>query len=136
MHTTNYFNTFIAVAEDCPVTTAAIPPDKGGTKTVAGWQFDIIYNNPYQFTSDDVLFKIHALRNNIAAKDMAKERENFFSKGQACLRSSPLGKRYGWGIHCNEEGKVALYAMESEEYKKLVKDKKLAQKKAMRSKRG
>lgn len=135
MHTTNYFKTFIPVADDCPVSAAEIPPDKGGAKTVAGWQFDIIRNNPYQFTSDEVLFKVHAIRNNIAAKDIAKEREKFFSRGQACLRSSPLTRRYGWGIHCNEEGKVALYAMESADYRQFSSDKKLKQQKALRSKR-
>jgi hypothetical protein len=28
IHTTNYFNTFIEVAEDCPVIVAEVPPQK------------------------------------------------------------------------------------------------------------
>jgi len=35
MHTTDYRNTFIAVAEDYPVVIAEIPPTKGTEKTVA-----------------------------------------------------------------------------------------------------
>jgi hypothetical protein len=35
---------------------------------------------------------------------------------------STLAKRYGWGIHNNAEGKVALIAVESGDYKRLMKD--------------
>ena len=135
MHTTNYHNTFIEIAEDCPVTTAQIPPDNAGEKTIAGLQYEIIKKNPYKHTSDDVLFSVYATRNEITPKELAKERENFFSKGQACFRSSPLGKRYGWGVHSNEEGKVAIYGMDTAEYKKMMSDKKLKVVNAMRSKR-
>jgi hypothetical protein len=135
IHTTNYTNTFIEVAEDCPVKMAEIPPVKT-EKTVANLQFEMIIDNPYQFTSDDVIFHVHALRNGITGKQILKdEREKFFSKGQPCLRSSPLTKRYGWGVHFNAEGKVAIYPAESPEYKKLRKDPSLVHVKAMRSKR-
>ncbi len=135
MHTANYINTFIAVAEDCPVTTAQIPPLKGDNKTVANLQFDMIMDNPYKYTSDDVIFKVHAIRNSIGAAAQKAEREKFFSKGQPCLRSSPLTKRYGWGVHSNAEGKVAIYAVNSPEYKKLLADKKIAHTQGMRSKK-
>jgi hypothetical protein len=46
-----------------------------------------------------------------------------------------LGKRYGWGIHNDEDGKVALYAVESDEYKRFVNDNSIKHLKAMRSKR-
>jgi len=135
MKTTNYFNTFIEVAEDCPVKKAEMPPEKE-EKTVANLQFEMIYDHPYKYTSDDVIFHVYATKNKITGKQqLAAERERFFSKGQACLRSSPLTKRYGWGVHSNEEGKVAIYAVESAEYKKLSKHKTLKQVKAMRSKR-
>lgn len=64
-----------------------------------------------------------------------KEKTKFFSKGQACFRASPLTKRYGWGVHSNAEGKIALYAVGSEEYQKLSEDQALKHLKAMRSKR-
>jgi len=51
------------------------------------------------------------------------------------MRASALTKRYGWGVHANEEGKIALYGADSEEYKKFVKDKNLQHVKAMRSKK-
>lgn len=136
MKTTNYINTFIEVAEDCPVAAAEVPGQRGAEKTAANIQFETVIEHPYQFTSDDVIFKVHALKNRINGTALAAEREKFFSKGQPCLRASPLTKRYGWGVHSDENGKIALYAVESAEYKKLAKDKNLAHVKAMRSKRG
>lgn len=135
MHTTNYFDTFISVADDCPADKAEVPAVKGDKKTVANLQFDILIDNPYKFTSDDVLFKVHALRNGIGTSAQKAEREKFFSKGQPCMRCSPLTKRYGWGVHADSKGRIALYAIDSPEYKKLEADKKLAHTKGMRSKR-
>lgn len=135
MHTTNYINTFIEVAEDCPLSKAEIPPEKNSEKSIAKLQYEMIVSYPYKYTSDDVIFKIYAIRNNIKEEEVYKEREKFFSKGQPCFRSSPLPKRYGWGIHSDDQGKIALYAVESEEYKKLSRDINLKQIKAMRSKR-
>jgi hypothetical protein len=134
MKTTNYFNTFIEVAEDCPVEEAEIPPQKT-EKTAANIQFEMISNHPYKYTSDDVLFEIYAMKNKISNTKRAAAREEFFSKGQPCFRSSPLTKRYGWGVHSNEEGKIAIYPLGSSDYKKFAKEKSLAHVKAMRSKR-
>ncbi|SMC66449.1 DUF6157 family protein [Moheibacter sediminis] len=133
MHTTNYYNTFIEVSEDCPVFESEIPQQKGDNKSVALLQFEMISHNPYKYTSDEVLFNIYVLRNNLSPNQ--KEKEKFFSKGQACLRASPLGKRYGWGIHFDENGRMALYNLDSPEYQKLKGDISLTHLKAMRNKR-
>lgn len=135
VHSTNYENAFIAIADDCPVKMGEVPPLKGENKTVANLQFEILIDHPYEFTSDDVLFQVYAIRNNIKKSELKTARAEFFSKGQPCFRASPLTKRYGWGVHNNEEGKIALYACETPEYKKLAKDKKLQVVKAMKSKR-
>ncbi len=132
MHTTNYFNAFIEVADDCPIKAAEIPPVKGDKKTVANIQFDMIIHHPYKYTSDDVIFQVYSEKNEVKGK---AAREAFFSKGQACLRTSPLTKRYGWGVHSDDKGRVALYPMESKEYKVFSKDKSLEHTKGMRSKK-
>lgn len=134
MHTTNYLNTFIEIAEDNPTQAAEIPPQKGEKQTVANMQFDMIMAHPYRYTSDDVLFHVFATKNN-RTDHLERERELFFSKGQPCFRASPLTKRYGWGLHNNEEGKIALYPAESTEYQQFVKDDTLKKVKATRSKR-
>jgi hypothetical protein len=135
MHTTNYLETFIESAEDCPVEKAEIPQLKNGEKTIAFIHYELIINNPYGYTSDDVIFNTFVQKNNIGKDNVEAERITFFSKGQACLRSSPLTKRYGWGVHSDKEGKVAIYPMESKEYKKFADSKSLNHLKGMRAKR-
>lgn len=133
-HTTNYKSTFIAIAEDCSKDASAVPnssPDKA--KSIAALQYDMITNNPSKFTSDEVLFAIHCERKDITESQKNAEKEQFFSKGQPCFRASPLAKTYGFGFHFDEESKVTLIPMESEEYEKLSNDESLNQVKAMRS---
>jgi hypothetical protein len=48
---------------------------------------------------------------------------------------SVLAKRNGWGIHNNAEGKIALIAVDSPEYKRLMKDPHTTKVKAFRSTR-
>lgn len=134
-HTTNYCNTLIKVAPDTRKESAEAPPVKGDKLSVANIQYDMISSRPYQLTSDDVIFNTYALRNELTDSELEAARERFFSKGQPCLRTSPLTKTYGWGIHCNGEEKVALVAMESEEYERLANDRSVNQVEAMRSKK-
>jgi hypothetical protein len=135
LHTTNYQNTFIEIAGDCPETSGEMPPAKGENKTAANLQFDMLIDSPYKYTSDDVLFQVYAIKNGLKKAELKEGREQFFSKGQPCLRASPLTKRYGWGVHSDEKGKVAIYGCETAEYKKFAKDKSLLVVKAMKSKR-
>jgi len=135
IHTTNYKNTLIEVASDCPAKAGQTPLTKGTLKSVANIQFELISQYPYRFTSDDVLFEVHAQRNQLIKKEYTEARANFFSKGQPCLRASPLAKRYGWGIHHNEESKIALLGVETAEYQEMMKDESIKKVKAMRSKR-
>lgn len=135
IHTTNYYNTFIEIAEDCAVLTGAVPPVKGENPTIAKLQYDKIKMNPYQFSSDEVLFSVFAGRKEIPESEWEVQRQIFFSKGQPCFRASPLSKSYGWGIHFNAEGKIALYGRETAEYSQLMGDGSVKKLKAMRSKR-
>ena len=135
MHSTNYFNTLIEIAEDCPATHGEIPPMNGARKSVARLQFEMLHGHPYEFTSDDVLFAVFAERKEIPEEDLAEQRMLFFAKGQPCFRASPLTKRYGWGVHSNDEGKIALLGVESEAYQNMVTNNAITKKKAMRSTR-
>ena len=134
-HTTNYYNTFIEIAEDCKTDKGEMPPIKGGKKTVANLQFEILYENPYKYTSDEVLFGVFAMRKEFEKGEMDEQRAHYFSKGQPCFRASPLTKSYGWGIHNDKEGKIAMYGAETEEYQKFIADDSIKKVKAMRSKR-
>lgn len=135
VHTTNYEIAFIAIADDCPTSIGEIPPMKGDKKTIAAIQFEILKKNPYKYTSDDVLFQVFAEKNDLTENELVEARKAYFSKGQACFRASPLTKRYGWGVHHNAEGKIAIYGCESEEYEKFMNDDSIKVYKAMRSSR-
>jgi hypothetical protein len=134
-HTTNHENTFIAVADDCTAASGEVPPTKGKKKSVANIQFELVSKRPYQLTSDDVVFGVYAERNDLTVDELAEARKVFFSKGQPCLRASPLTKRYGWGVHSDKAGRVAIFGRETPEYERLITDKRMNVVKAMKSSR-
>jgi hypothetical protein len=134
VHTTDYTNTFIAVAEDCPVDSAEVPVAKSAP-TIASLHHDLLAAAPYALTSDEVIFETYAIRSGLADDERESAWAQFFSKGQPCLRSSPLGKRYGWGTHHDSAGRVALVAVGTPEYERLATDPALTQTRAMRSRR-
>ncbi len=133
VHTTNYFDTFIEIAADCAIDFGMKPPIKENKKTIANLQFEMVINNPYQYTSDDVLFTVFAQKNDLIESEKEEARQQFFSKGQPCFRASPLTKRYGWGVHYDSEGKMAIYGAETLEYKKMINNDNLKVIKAMKS---
>lgn len=135
MHSTNYYHTFIEIAEDSPTEKGEMPAFKELKKTVAYLQFDMLYDNPYRYDSDEVIFGVFAQRKAFKKSELKEQRDLYFSKGQACFRASPLTKRYGWGIHSNAEGKIAIYGSETEDYKSFLNDSSIKKVKAMRSKR-
>lgn len=132
--TTNYRSTFIGIAPDCPAATAEAPPS-GAKPTVASLQYELLHTRPYALTSDELLFEVHAIRHGVPDSQRTEEWERFFAKDQPCLRASPLPKRYGWGLHYDEEGRVALVGLGSAEYEQLTGRSDLVQKSAMRSSR-
>lgn len=119
MHSTNYVDTFIVVADDSNAVEASVPPQRA-TPSVAELTHRMIAERPYGHTSDDVIFTVWADRRGIPDSERASARAEFYSKGQPCMRSSDLAKRYGWGIHSDAEGRVALVAMDSAEYARLA----------------
>ena len=135
MHTTNYQNTFIRLAADSPVAEAQVPPLKSSGQTAANIQYDLVQDHPYEYTSDDVAFEVYARKQALPAAERKEAREAFFSKGQPCMRASPLAKRYGWGVHSDADGKIALVPAGSAEYDTFAKRADLKQLQAMRSKK-
>lgn len=130
--TTNYAETFITVSPDNLATTGQIPPKAG---SVAQIQHQLLSEQPYRYTSDDLLFEVHAVRNDIAPDERVQARVAFFAKPQACLRASPLVKQYGWGIHHDAESKIAAVAVETDAYREFSTRKGLKIVAGMRSQR-
>jgi hypothetical protein len=127
MTSTNLPNTFISVAADCPAYVAEVPPFRE-PKTIPQIEYELLRDNPYKYTSDDVLYAANGERRGLS-------REDFFAGTPPDFRLSPLVKRYGWGVHIDAEGKVALYALGSFEYEMFAGDTTLRQLKGHRSKR-
>ena len=131
----NYYDTLIEIAEDCLATEARVPQARGGKKTKAVVEYELLFKHPYKYTEEDVAFQVYAVLHDIPKEIRPAERKRFLSKGHPHLRVSALAKRYGWGIHNSAEGKIALVAVESSEYKQLMKDPRTTKIKAFRSTR-
>ena len=136
----DYFNTLIEVAPDTRAVKGRVPPARGASKSIASLEYELIAGEPYVHTHEDVQFAVHLARTRASAGVEADappiSREEFFATSHACMRASALPKTYGWGLHFDEHGKVALVGVETDRYRALVGDPSLAHTRAMRSKRG
>ena len=55
----NYKNTFILVADDCPVECGVVPVVKAGkSKPIHVIQYELISEHPYYYTQEDILFMV------------------------------------------------------------------------------
>lgn len=131
----SYKNTFIIIAEDSTVASAIIPSLKNEKPTIPYIEYDLIKNNPYKYTQEDVQFITFLIKNQIDTDQIDDLREQFFQKPKACFRASPLVKKYGWGIHYDDQGKIAIYGVNSEEYKQFLNQDSVTKLKGMRTKR-
>src|SRR6188472_3736377 len=96
-------NTFVLIAPDCPVSEGIAPTEKAGKPTVASLQFELLSEQPYERTHEELIFDVHVRRLGLSAREAksrgASIRAELFAKPQACMRASPLPKKYGWGVH-------------------------------------
>ena len=119
-----YTDTFVLVAADCPVAAAVVPVAKGDREPIHVIQYRLLTAKPYTLTHEDLIFETFVRKEGITEADArsraAAIRTELFRKPHACMRASPLPKRYGWGVHYDRNGRLALYAMESEEYRRFA----------------
>lgn len=120
MESVDYVDTFIGVAPDSAAVAPVVPEPSTKGPTVASATYELIAGNPYELRSSDVIFTVWADRRSIPEEDRSKAWDEFYVKGQACLRASDLGKRYGWGIHADADGRIALVGIGTPEYEALA----------------
>ncbi|MBB6670441.1 DUF6157 family protein [Cohnella nanjingensis] len=114
----NYYNTFITVSRDCPAERGMVPPDKKNGQTKPSIEFELAADHPYTYTQEQLLYEVYVRHQGIPEAERGSALfEAFHEKPKPCLRASMLPKKYGWGIHFNAEGKLALYPVESPEYR-------------------
>lgn len=120
MESVDYTDTFITVAPDCSAHAAEVPAARPQGPTVASATYALIAEHPYRFRSSEVIFTVWADRQGIAEEDRGHAWGDFFTKPRPCLRASDLPKRFGWGVHADEQGRIALYGIDSCEYGTLA----------------
>jgi hypothetical protein len=132
MHTTNYTNTLITPAADCPASRPLVPGKPG---SIAALQYAMLASGPFTWTSDEVIWSVTATRRGGDPADSAA-RAAFFAKPQACLRASPLVKTQGWALLYDAEGRVALIDPASAAYQAALADPGVTKRAGMRNARG
>lgn len=119
----NYYDTFITVSPDSPVEAGLKPPEKKGALTKAGIEYELVANHPYVYTQEELLYQVHVRHKGISEEELEAKGtqlwDEFYQKPQACMRASALPKKYGWGIHFNSEGYMALVAADSPDYERF-----------------
>jgi hypothetical protein len=131
----NYFDTLIAIADDSPVSEPVVPPRNDAKPTIAAEQYRLLADRPYELTSEDVIFEVYADKQAIPHDERPAAREAYFATSRACLRTSPLAKKFGWGLHSDDQGRLALVGAGTERYRELASDPGTKTVKAMRSSR-
>ncbi|MEO0561638.1 MAG: DUF6157 family protein [Chloroflexota bacterium] len=118
-----YTDTFIQIAPDSDTTSGIVPESNRPRTPIHIIEYRLLSQQPYHFDQDDLIYEVHLIRQGISDEERAERgdqiRAELFQKGHPCLRASALTKRYGWGAHYDEHGKIALYAVDSDEYKQL-----------------
>ena len=131
---------FVEIAPDCGLEAAVVPQERGGKPTVATLEHEILRGKPYHYTLEELKFAVFVRRRQLSPAEVRARRKELwaecFAKPHACMRASPLAKQYGWGAHYDERGRIAIHAVESAEYRRLVRDRAVEKLPAMRSKRG
>lgn len=135
----SYVDAFILVAPDSDLERAIVPTARGDKPTIAQLEYELLSQAPYRRTEAEVQFAVHLARLGLSPAEAdhrhtALKRE-FFSRSRACFRASPLPKKFGWGIHYDAQGRLAIYAVESDDYRRLAADSSLKLLAAMRSSR-
>lgn len=102
-------NILIQIAEDSPVNNSIIPEMGKGKKTIVFIQYDELLKNPYQYTEDEFHRQVHCVR----------REKNELQIDKYDLRRSRLCKEYGWGIHIDGSGRIALVGCETDKYRDL-----------------
>ena len=108
---TPYTDTFVTVSPDSTATAAAEPPQLKTKTTEARAIWEILLREPYKWIWSELITKIR--------KDAERYDGRVIPDADSGLFSSLLCKKYGWGINHDFEGRVALVAIDSDEYKEL-----------------
>jgi hypothetical protein len=113
-------DTFNTVAPDTLATHGVVPAARNSGPTVAPATYELVGPHPYRFRSSEVIFTVWADHQASPEAERGDVWVACFAKPRACLRSSDLGKPFGWGIHADEHGRIALHGLGVPRYEVLA----------------
>jgi len=129
-------NTFVTIAPDSTAVRAGFRP--ATRPTLHEIQHRLLTERPYHYTHETLCVAVRLVREGRAdadADERAALQAEMFRKGQPCLRASALTKSYGYGAHYDPEGRIALYPVDSDEYRDFAADPSIQNTPAMRSRK-
>lgn len=117
-------DTFVLLAPDSPTKTSIVPAAKEDKRPIHLIQYELLTARPYQLTLEELIFAVHVERGGLAVAEVKRRKveiwAELFSKSHACMRASALPKKFGWGVHYDSRGKLALFAAESADYRRFA----------------
>jgi Family of unknown function (DUF6157) len=87
--------------------------------SIAGLEHALLIEAPYQYTCEELILNVHRYHKSIDDTELDAFKSFLFAKSHPCMRLSMLTKRWGWGVHYNELGRLAIYVAETQEYHHL-----------------
>ena len=106
------FPLLITTSENCPASSGIAPTTNRKEKTVTMHYHDLFMESPYCFTYEQAKKEVHENR-----RGKTDLKLNSYD-----MRRSELCKIWGWGVHADRNGKLALVGCETDEYQRLLKD--------------
>lgn len=110
----SYINAFITLAPDCPIAAGQVPRQP---TSIAGLEHALLIAHPYRYTPPDLTLEVQRRHKQVRDADLPAFRAWLLAKPQPCMRLSMLPKRWGWGIHFDGLGRMAIYGAETPEYR-------------------
>jgi hypothetical protein len=114
---TGYVNAFITTAPDCPLAVGTVPTH---AMSIAGIEHSLLLDCPYEYMAHELIIDVHRRHKRVDDVELEDFKALLFTKSHACMRLSMLTKRWGWGVHYNEQGRMALYGAETDEYRQFA----------------
>lgn len=116
--------TFIQIAPDCPVEQGIAPTSAREPTPIHVLQHALLAGEPYRYTNEELIFEVYVRRQGLSEAEKAARRadlwQELFAKSHPCMRASSLPKRFGWGVHSDAAGRLALCGHDSAAYRRFV----------------
>ncbi|WP_222433376.1 DUF6157 family protein [Vibrio cyclitrophicus] len=96
----------ILISQDTIATQSEIPPESDAITCIV---YEVLTENPYRFTEPELHCEVHYERRGM----------HHLKIGSYSIKRSNLLKKYGWGIHKDSDGRLALVASDTDKYVRL-----------------